>query len=247
MDNFNFNRDFYEGCKALSEKDAATLAWALIRYGYEEVEPPLKPALKSTFAFARGRIDAMIRGSKGGKKRSRSATNGKAKSQVPTQGASQDPSQDPSQVPSQMPTQGASQQKEKEKEKESKHTGVCLREAATPLGELAGNGGGFETPSLDAVKAYFAVNCLNGDPEAFFDFYASQGWVKSNGMPIVDWHAQAKQWHRKQREIDAEARSRGKPTASEVEAAAFKPVRTLTPEQELAQVEEEAKRFGIDL
>ena len=243
MDNFNFNRDFYEGCKALSEKDAATLAWALIRYGYEEVEPPLKPALKSTFAFARGRIDAMIRGSKGGKKRSRSATKGKASSQVPTQGASQVPTQGASQVP----TQGASQQKEKEKEKESKHTDVCLREAATPLGELAGNGDGCEAPSLDAVKAYFAANCLNGDPEAFFDFYASQGWRKSNGMPIVDWHAQAKQWHRKQREIDAEARSRGKPTASEVEAAAFRPVRKLTPEEELKAVDEEAKRYGIDL
>ena len=34
MDNFNFNRDFFEGCAALGDKDGAALAWALIRYGY---------------------------------------------------------------------------------------------------------------------------------------------------------------------------------------------------------------------
>ena len=120
---------------------------------------------------------------------------------------------------------------------------------AIPSQTMAGQGRGDapDAPSEDEVVTYFTANCLNGDPHAFFDFYASQGWRKSNGMPIVDWHAQAKQWHRKQREIDAEARSRGKPTASEVEAAAFRPVRKLTPEEELKAVDEEAKRYGIDL
>ena len=95
---------------------------------------------------------------------------------------------------------------------------------------------GFEPPTAEEVAGYFGANCLSGDPQAFFDFYASQGWVKSNGMPIADWRPQARQWHRKQRELDADARSRGKPTASEVEAATFKPVRT--PEQTLAELEE---------
>ncbi len=94
---------------------------------------------------------------------------------------------------------------------------------------------GFEPPTAEEVVAYFGTNCLNGDPQAFFDFYASQGWRKSNGMPISDWQPQARQWHRRQRELDAEARSRGKPTASEVEAATFKPTRT--PEQTRAELE----------
>lgn len=94
---------------------------------------------------------------------------------------------------------------------------------------------GFEPPTAEEVAAYFGANCLNGDPQAFFDFYASQGWRKSNGMPISDWQPQARQWHRRQRELDAEARSRGKPTASEVEAATFKPTRT--PEQTRAELE----------
>lgn len=94
---------------------------------------------------------------------------------------------------------------------------------------------GFEPPTAEEVAAYFGANCLNGDPQAFFDFYASQGWRKSNGMPISDWQPQARQWHRRQRELDAEARSRGKPTASEVEAATFR--RTRTPEEALAEQE----------
>lgn len=105
---------------------------------------------------------------------------------------------------------------------------------------------GFEPPTAEEVAAYFGVNCLNGDPQAFFDFYASQGWRKSNGMPISDWQPQARQWHRRQRELDAEARSRGKPTASEVEAATFRPTRT--PEEALAEQERRwaSEHPGID-
>lgn len=105
---------------------------------------------------------------------------------------------------------------------------------------------GFEPPTAEEVAAYFGANCLNGDPQAFFDFYASQGWRKSNGMPISDWQPQARQWHRRQRELDAEARSRGKPTASEVEAATFRPTRT--PEEALAEQERRwaAEHPGID-
>lgn len=67
MENFNFNRDFFEGCAALGERDGAALAWALLRYGYAGEEPKgLKPAAKAAFSFARGRIDAMVSGSGGG-------------------------------------------------------------------------------------------------------------------------------------------------------------------------------------
>ena len=105
---------------------------------------------------------------------------------------------------------------------------------------------GFEPPTAEEVAAYFGANCLNGDPQAFFDFYASQGWRKSNGMPISDWQPQARQWHRRQRELDAEARSRGKPTASEVEAATFR--HTRTPEEALAEQERRwaSEHPGID-
>ena len=69
MDKFNFNRDFYEGCRALGDREGMALAWAMLRYGYEGVEPKLKPATMAAFSFARGRIDAMVSGSMGGRAR----------------------------------------------------------------------------------------------------------------------------------------------------------------------------------
>lgn len=91
MNNFNFNRDFYEGCRALGDREGMALAWAMLRYGYEGVEPKLKPTTMAAFTFARGRIDAMVNGSLGGLRRAANAGG---------QGGSQ----------------GGSRQKEKEKE-----------------------------------------------------------------------------------------------------------------------------------
>ena len=72
-----------------------------------------------------------------------------------------------------------------------------------------------DPPTLEEVRSYFGANALRGDPEAFFDFYESQGWRKSNGLPIVSWTAQAKQWHRGQVERDAERAAKGEPTPDE--------------------------------
>ena len=112
MDNFNFNRDFFEGCAALGDKDGAALAWALIRYGYTGEEPEgLKPALTAAFNFARGRVDAMRKGAQGGKARKTVKVPKNAKRA--------------SEVPSEVPSQDPSEQKEKEKEKiKSSSSGV---------------------------------------------------------------------------------------------------------------------------
>lgn len=72
-------------------------------------------------------------------------------------------------------------------------------------------------------------------PDAFWAYFESQGWVKGNGQPVSNWGALALDWSRRQKRIDADDRARGKPTASEVEAATFKPTRT--PEQTRAELE----------
>ncbi len=175
MDNFNFNRDFFEGCAALGDKDGAALAWALIRYGYTGEEPEgLKPALMAAFNFARGRVDAMRQGSKGGAKRNRAKPQRKADT----------PSLDPS------------LQKEKEKEKEIASAISSAPESAEAYPCVP------EPPTPEEVRGYFAANCLRGDPSEFFDHFEAQGWVRSNGQPIADWRAQARQWSRKQVEFD---------------------------------------------
>jgi hypothetical protein len=93
----------------------------------------------------------------------------------------------------------------------------------------------FEPPTLDEARGYFGANCLSGDPDAFWAYFESQGWVKGNGQPVSNWGALALDWSRRQKRIDADDRARGKPTASEIEAATFKPTRT--PEQTRAELE----------
>ena len=59
-------------------------------------------------------------------------------------------------------------------------------------------------------------------------------------------HLLALDWSRRQKRIDADDRARGKPTASEVEAATFRPTRT--PEEALAEQERRwaSEHPGID-
>ena len=189
MNNYNFNRDFYEGCRALGDKEGMALAWAMLRYGYEGIEPKLKPATMAAFTFARGRIDAMVNGSLGGLKRA--ANTG---------------------------SQGGSPQKEKEKEKEITLAGYSEARHAPD---------DFDPPSMEDVEAYFAANCLRGDPRQFLDHYAAQGWTLPSGLPVTDVWALARNWSRKQVGFDADRKARGGQTSQEVErAAVWRPVKT---------------------
>ena len=102
-------------------------------------------------------------------------------------------------------------------------------------------GEGFEPPTLDEVRDYFGANCLKGDPSDFHDFYAAQGWVRSNGMPVEDWRALARSWSRKQVGYDAERIARGEPASPE--EARWKPVQKVdeAAEDERILAEYEAK------
>lgn len=193
MNNYNFNRDFYEGCRALGDKEGMALAWAMLRYGYEGIEPKLKPTTMAAFTFARGRIDAMVNGSLGGLRRAANTV---------SQGGSQ----------------GGSQQKEKEKEKEITLAGYSAARQ-TP--------DDFDPPSMEDVEAYFAANCLRGDPRQFFDHYAAQGWTLPSGLPVTDVWALARNWSRKQVGFDADRKARGGQTSQKVErASVWKPVKS---------------------
>lgn len=209
MNNYNFNRDFYEGCRALGDKEGMALAWAMLRYGYEGIEPKLKPTTMAAFTFARGRIDAMVNGSLGGLRRAANTGN---------QGGSQGGSQANAQGGSRQASQGGSQQKEKEKEKEITLAGYS---------EARQTPDDFDPPSMEDVEAYFAANCLRGDPRQFFDHYAAQGWTLPSGLPVTDVWALARNWSRKQVGFDADRKARGGQTSQEVErAAVWRPVKT---------------------
>lgn len=100
----------------------------------------------------------------------------------------------------------------------------------------------FEPPTEEECREYFGANFLKGDPSAFRDFYASQGWVKGNGRPVEDWRALARMWHRKQTEIDADRAAKGEPTPDE---AKWRPSKGYDPDAEYERRRREyAEKYG---
>ena len=77
------------------------------------------------------------------------------------------------------------QKKKKENEKQEKC--VCKKNK--------------KIPSLDEVKRYVSFYKLVVNPEVFFNYYESNGWV-SAGQPIVNWKAKIKTWHLKNKKED---------------------------------------------
>lgn len=97
-----------------------------------------------------------------------------------------------------------------------------------------------ERPDPRDVATYFAGNCLRGDPSEFFDHFESQGWMRSNGMPVLDWRAQARMWSRKQVEFDASK----PPELRQPEAPLQMAVNAIDYEAELARLDAELARRG---
>ena len=52
------------------------------------------------------------------------------------------------------------------------------------------------TPTLVEIKSFCLENGLRIDPERFFNYYKGNGWVTSNGQPVVDWQSIAHNWNK---------------------------------------------------
>lgn len=198
------------------------LCWAIIQYGTNGVEPEFTDwALSAVFESLREDIDNSL------------AARNKNKGGRPRKGGKRETGVSDSQETAET---GVSENGNGGFEVlETTETGVSVPEnpslytspcQAIPSQSIPGQGRAdvLDAPTEEECIAEFQANCLRGDPRAFFDFYASQGWRKSNGLPITDWRKQARQWHRRQVERDSDDRARGKPTQSEVAEAAWKPV-----------------------
>ena len=69
-----------------------------------------------------------------------------------------------------------------------------------PREEPKDDGPQHKPDSLDAVKQFFSQNqASEAIAEDFYDHYASQGWVKSNGMAITSWQSAASKWIREEK------------------------------------------------
>ena len=113
-----------------------------------------------------------------------------------------------------------------------------MDEGSDPIG-VGVQGEGFDPPTLDEARAYFAANGLRGDPDLFWANYDQQGWVSGNGLPITSWTSAALKWSRKQVAIDAE-----KPLEKQ-EKPVPKPVNGVDPADDLERLEREFReKYG---
>lgn len=198
-------------------RERMMLADAVLMYGLHGVEIELPKSVKRAFKGLKNAIDnsknKREQAKKGGRPR-------KAKAEP-----------EPEPEPEQKPETEVS---------ESENPNLTCPSLALPSlacvdGTRATTTEGFEPPTLEECRAYFAANCISGDPDKFWAHYESQGWIRSNGMPVTSLKAAAMLWNGNQKRLDAEAHARGKPTDAEIQAATFKPTRT--PEQTRAELE----------
>lgn len=199
-------------------RERMMLADAVLMYGLHGVEIELPKSVKRAFKGLKNAIDnsknKREQAKKGGRPR-------KAKAEP-----------EPEPEPEQKPETEVS---------ESENPNLTCPSLALPslacVDDTRGGGDAdsFAPPTLDECRAYFAANCISGDPDKFWAHYESQGWIRSNGMPVTSLKAVAMLWNGNQKRLDAEAHARGKPTDAEIQAATFKPTRT--PEQTRAELE----------
>ncbi len=52
-------------------------------------------------------------------------------------------------------------------------------------------------PTLEQVKEYCNERKSSIDPEVFYHLYESQGWIKTNGRPVINWKSTLVTWEKK--------------------------------------------------
>ena len=247
FDSFAEVYDDFDESDTEDMRDRAVLADAIMMYGLHGVEPDLPKHLRRVFKAMKNAIDnskdARGRGGKGGRPRKKPVSD-KPETQVSESENLGFPNVKP--VSDKPETQVSESENPDLTYPSLSCTELDCIELACDGGDAPAAPPEFEPPSLEEARGYFGANCLNGDPDAFWAFFESQGWVKSNGQPVSNWGALALDWSRRQKRIDADDRARGKPTASEVESATFRPTRT--PEEALAEQERRwaSEHPGID-
>lgn len=60
-------------------------------------------------------------------------------------------------------------------------------------------GGHFHKPSLDDIRSYCVSRSNNVDPEQFFNFYESKGWMVGK-THMRDWRAAVRTWEKREKE-----------------------------------------------
>lgn len=69
------------------------------------------------------------------------------------------------------------------------------------INTLSNKGGHrFQKPSLEDVRAYCISRSNKVDPEQFYNFYESKGWMVGKS-PMKDWRASVRTWEKREKEV----------------------------------------------
>lgn len=221
----NFYKSVYDLASVFPEKGRRALLVAMLDYFFEGIEPDALGAKeRKAFEAVRGRIDAS--------KTNGNNRRGKKRNESHNENGNENGNESHNENPKSMgadisPSLSLSH---------SYSSG--MDEGCNSTGEGV-QGEGFAPPTLEEAKAFFAANLLMGDPEAFWAFYDSQGWRKSNGLPISSWTSAALKWG-----IDERNREASKPLDQQRKPVP-KPANAIDDAAELERMEREFKaKYG---
>lgn len=169
---FTFYRSYYDAIKVLPKREQTAVMLALCAYALDKVEPNLTGTAGAIFTLIRPTLDSGWKKAIGG-----------------TRGT---PQKDKEKIEERR---GKDTAKEKEGEKEKEWEIEIENECYTPKPPKGAKR--FSPPSFDDVKSYCQERKKGVDPQAFVDWYTSNGW-KVGKNPMKDWKAAVRTWERKE-------------------------------------------------
>ena len=189
---FTFYESFFKAIsrirKAADRAAAYDAICAYALYGEEPDMERLADASAIAFELSKPNLDASRKKAKSGKK---GGANGK-------------------QTESKTEANGKQTESKKENEKENKKEkeDECLKENIKEKADKPPRAMRFTPPTVEDVKAYCEERGNSVDPERFFDFYSSKGWMVGKNR-MKDWKAAVRNWERDRKE----GGTGGKPTS----------------------------------
>lgn len=169
---FTFYRSYYDAIKVLPKRDQTAVMLALCAYALDKVEPNLTGTAGAIFTLIRPTLDSGWKKAIGGTRGTQQKDNEKIAERC-----------------------GKDTAKEKDVEKEKEGEIEIENECYTPKPPKGAKR--FSPPSFDDVKSYCQERKNGVDPQAFVDWYTSNGW-KVGKNPMKDWKAAVRTWERKE-------------------------------------------------
>lgn len=194
---FTWFPKFTAALKKVPEEHRGKLAWAIIQYGTDGVEPDVEWPFDAIFEGLRDDIDNSrnARSRNGGGRPPKTERGGEAG------GRSDDrkpPFHDAETPVSDDGDGGSSDAEPKPSQASPSQSKPCQKRG----------GPRFRAPTVDEVRRYCEEKGHQIDPERFCDYYASKGW-KVGSSPMKDWKAAVRNWARKDGGKEADSGASG--------------------------------------